>query len=548
MSKCSKGILYLALALAACLPLSAQTPLTQILQPEPANTSSRSPTDQLGRDTPYGTVYGFLQAAQAGDYSIAAQYLQMSPARRQAEGDALAMKLNIAMNRTFAGNLRPSRQPEGTLQEDVPPGRQRLGTMSAGDVDAELELVRVTDPSAGKIWLISSDTLAKVPELYEQVEARRVESRLPQWMVKHQLAGMPIWQWFALLLLIPAAAGAAWVLLVLLQIPLRWWAGKHGDAELAHWRSVSAPAWLLGGALVHRILASYLRVPLLPWHYYKQVTAVAVVVGTFWILWRVFRWFLQRVQRRAFALGHSGTGSLMLLGERMIKAVLFLIAMFLIFSVLGFNMSTALAGVGILTLAVGFGAQKSIENLFGGVFVLGDEVIRVGDVCKFGDRTGTVEDIGLRSTRVRTEERTLLAIPNGTVATINIENLSRRDKILFKTVLGLHLDTSADQLRHVLGEIRGVLSSHDKIEKNTIRVRLTELAATAINVELVCYVLTRDFDEFAAVREELLLRIMNFVEDSGTRLASPSQTLYLSGDQGAEKNKIKAAPKNAPSS
>ena len=106
-------------------------------------------------------------------------------------------------------------------------------------------------------------------------------------------------------------------------------------------------------------------------------------------------------------------------------------------------MSTALAGVGIGTLAVGFGAQQTIANLFGGVSVLGDEVIRVGDVCKFGDRTGTVEDIGLRSTRVRTEERTLLAIPNGTVATINVENFSRRDKILFKTVLGLHLDTSA---------------------------------------------------------------------------------------------------------
>jgi MscS family membrane protein len=215
--------------------------------------------------------------------------------------------------------------------------------------------------------------------------------------------------------------------------------------------------------------------------------------------------------------------------------------------VLGFNMSTALAGVGILTLAVGFGAQKSIENLFGGVFVLGDEVIRVGDVCKFGDRTGTVEDIGLRSTRVRTEERTLLAIPNGTVATINIENLSRRDKILFKTVLGLHVDTSAEHLRNVLSEIRGVLSGHEKIEKNTMRVRLTELAATAINVELVCYVLTRDFDEFAAVREDLLLRIMSFVEDSGTSLASPSQTLYLSGDPGPGKDKIKAAVKNVTS-
>jgi MscS family membrane protein len=306
-----------------------------------------------------------------------------------------------------------------------------------------------------------------------------------------------------------------------------------------HWRSVSAPAWLLAGALIHRILASFLGIALLPRHYYNQVIAVAVIVGAFWILWRVIRWFLQRVRNRALAHGHSGTGSLMLLGERIIKAVVFVMGLFLVLSVLGFNMSTALAGVGIGTLAVGFGAQQTIANLFGGVSVLGDEVIRVGDVCKFGDRTGTVEDIGLRSTRVRTEERTLLAIPNGTVATINVENLSRRDKLLFKTVLGLHLDTTADQLRHVLAEIRGVLSSHEKIEKNTIRVRLTELTASAINVELVSYVLTRDFDEFAAVREELLLRIMTFVEDSGTNLASPSQTLYLSGDPASKKDVVK---------
>ncbi len=539
MTKFSKGIIFFALAFAACLPLAAQSPLTQLLQTTPPASTSPTSSDQLGRDTPYGTVYGFLQAAQSGNYGIAAQYLQMSPARRQSEGDALAMKLNTAMNKAFSGSLRPSRQPEGTLQEDVPPGRQRLGTMSAGDVEAELELVRVTDPSAGKIWLISSDTLAKVPDLYEQVEGRQVETRLPAWTVKHQVAGMPLWQWFALLLLIPVAAAVAWLLLVLLKFPLRWWALRHGEVGGAHWRSVSAPPWLFAGALIHRILASYLGIALLPRHYYNQLVAVVVIIGANWILWRVVRWFLQRIRNRALARGHSGTGSLMLLGERMIKAVVVVMAIFLVFSVLGFNMSTALAGVGIGTLAVGFGAQQTIANLFGGVSVLGDEVIRVGDVCKFGDRTGTVEDIGLRSTRVRTEERTLLAIPNGTVATINVENLSRRDKILFKTTLGLHLDTSAEQLRHVLTEIRAVLSGHEKIEKNTIRVRLTELAASAINVELVSYVMTRDFDEFAAVREQLLLRIMKFVEDSGTSLASPSQTLYLGGDPAAKKDAVR---------
>jgi MscS family membrane protein len=542
MSTFSKGIALLVLSLAAWLPLSSQSAISQILQPSTPATASGKSSDQLGRDTPYGTVFGFLQTAQQGDYSIAAEYLQMSPARRQSEGDTLAMKLNVAMNRAFGGSLRPSRDREGTPQEDVPLDRQNLGTMSAGDVEADLELVRVTDPSAGRIWLISSNTLSKVPELYDQVEARRVETRLPAWTVKHQLAGMPLWQWISLLLLIPVAAAAAWLLLVLLQIPLRVWARRRGHVELVQWRSVSSPAWLLVGATVHRILASYLGLPLLPRHYYNQVVAVAVIVGFNWILWRVIRWFLQRVRNRALARGHSGTGSLMLLGERIIKAIVVVMALFLILGVLGFNLSTALAGVGIGTLAVGFGAQQTIANLFGGVSVLGDEVIRVGDVCKFGDRTGTVEDIGLRSTRVRTEERTLLAIPNGTVATINVENLSRRDKLLFKTVLGLHSETSPDQVRDVLAQMREILKNHPKIEASTARVRLTEVTTSAINIELVCYVLTRDFDEFATAREDLLLRIMKFVEDSGTNLASASQTLYLSGDPGA-KSKIDAAVK-----
>ncbi|MGA7365593.1 MAG: mechanosensitive ion channel family protein [Candidatus Sulfotelmatobacter sp.] len=539
----SKGIAFLVLSVAACFPLAAQSPLTQILQPSAAATTATKNSDQLGRNTPYGTVFGFLQAAQQGDYSIAAQYLQMSPGRRQSEGDALAMKLNVAMNRAFAGSLRPSRDPEGTPQEDVPLDRQMLGTMSSGDVEVELELVRVVDPSAGKIWLISSNTLAKVPELYDQVEARRVETRLPAWTVKHQLAGMSLWQWFALLLLIPVAAAAAWLLLILLQIPLRLWARRRGQVGLARWSSVSSSAWLLVGATVHRILASYLGLPLLPRHYYNQVVAVAVIVGFNWILWRVIRWFLQRVRNRALAHGHSGTGSLMLLGERIIKAMVVALAMFLVFGVLGFNLTTALAGVGIVSLAVGFGAQQTIANLFGGVSVLADEVIRVGDVCKFGDRTGTVEDIGLRSTRVRTEERTLLAIPNGTVATINVENLSRRDKMLFKTVLGLHAETAPDQVGAVLAEIRNVLANQPKIEASTSRVRLTEVTSSAINVELFCYVLTRNFDEFATARENLLLRIMKFVEESGTNLASASQTLYLDGDPASKKDKDDAAAK-----
>jgi MscS family membrane protein len=542
-SKFFRGVCFLAATLAVCVYAQAQSALGQILQTNaPATATNKASVDSLKRETPHGAVFGFLEAAQSGNYAIAAQYLQMTPARRQSEGDALAQKLKFVMDHAFAGSLaHVSTQSEGTPQEGVPLDRQDLGNMSSGDVEAELELVRVSDPNSGKIWLIASDTLAKVPELYDQVEARQVESRLPAWVVRHQLAGMALWQWFALVLLIPVAAAVGWLLLVILGFPLHWIAKRHGQPELVQRRSVSGPAWLLVGTAVHRIFAGYLGMPLLQRHYYEQATAVAGIIGANWILWRVIRWSLQRVRNRALMRGNSGTGSLMLLGERIIKAMVFVMAVFLVLSVLGFNMSTALAGLGIGGLAIGFGAQQTIANLFGGVSVLGDEVIRVGDVCRFGDRTGTVEDIGLRSTRVRTEERTLLAIPNGTVATINVENLSRRDKILFKTVLGLNLDTSANHLRYVLAEIRGVLEKHPKVEKSTLRVRLTELASASINVELLCYVMTRDFNEFAEAREQLLLNIMNFVEDSGTTLASPSQTLYLNQDSSIDKNKTNEA-------
>src|SRR5579872_1448842 len=513
----SQSLLISVLCLATSLPCVAQSPLSSVLSPA---SNSSSPTDPLGRTTPSGTVLGFLHAAQSGDFSIASQYLQMTAAHRQTEGEQIASQLNAVLNSPAANSVRVGSftQPDGIPQEGVPLGRQKLGTMVSGDVEADLDLVRVADPSAGKIWLISSDTLTKIPELYDQVEARQVASKLPAVLVKHQFGGMPLWQWLALLIGLPVAAGIGWLALVLLEIPVRWWARRRGQIEIANWQSVSAPAWLLAGTLVHQFFARYLGIALLPRHYYFQISSIALIISVTWILWRVVRWSLRRVRNRALARGHAGTGSLMLLGERMLKAVIFVGGVLAVLSNLGFNMSTALAGLGI-----------------GGI------AIRVGDVCRFGDRTGVVEDIGLRSTRIRTEDRTLVAIPNGTVATINLENLSRRDKILFKTVLGLRPESKADHVRFVLAELRRLLYSHPKIETKTVRVRLTDIAGTSLSVEVVSYILTQDFNEFAAVREDLLLRMMDVMEDSGGGLALPSQTLYLSRDSGVEKEKAEKA-------
>jgi MscS family membrane protein len=134
-----------------------------------------------------------------------------------------------------------------------------------------------------------------------------------------------------------------------------------------------------------------------------------------------------------------------------------------------------------------------------------------------------------------------VAIPNGTVATINIENFSRRDKILFKSNLPVRSETKADHLRFVLSEVRRLLYSHPKIESNSVRVRLTDIAGTSLSVEVYGYVLTRDYNEYAAVREDLLLRMMEIVEGAGSGLALPAQTLYLGRDAGLHKEKAEAA-------
>jgi MscS family membrane protein len=161
----------------------------------------------------------------------------------------------------------------------------------------------------------------------------------------------------------------------------------------------------------------------------------------------------------------------------------------------------------------------------------------VGDVCRFGDRLGTVEDISLRSTRIRTPERTELSIPNGSLATMNIENLSRRDKILFNARLSLRYETTPDQLRYVLAQIRRLFYEHPKVETDGARIRFIGYENGALILEPFCYILTRDGADFLTIQEDLLLRIMDIIEASGTSIAFPTRTIYLGRDRGLDQDK-----------
>jgi MscS family membrane protein len=354
---------------------------------------------------------------------------------------------------------------------------------------------------------------------------------------------MPLWQWLALLVAIPVAIAIGWAVVLFLAIPRRLYLKYKKRPDLHSYSRVSMPLLLCFSAIAHRIIARRFGLPLLPRFYYARTIGVLFSIGLFWFLLRISSLTMQRLRRHAIGIGRTGTGTLMLLIERLLAALVVTVALLAILGILGFNLTTVLAGLGIGGIAIAFAAQKTLENLFGGISVLADEVIRVGDYCRFGDRTGTVEDISLRSTRVRTDARTELSIPNGALATMSIENYTRRDKILFNPALAVRYDTTGDQLRYLIAEIRRLLYQHPKVESDTASVRFANFDTSALRLEIFSYVLTRDANEFAAVREDLLLRIMEIVERSGTGLAIPSQTLYLGRDSGLDPEKTAAAEK-----
>jgi MscS family membrane protein len=512
-----------------------------LTNPTPTAQAPVTPTDPLGRETPSGTVLGFLQSAQSGNFKNAADYLQMSAVRRQSLGPELARKLKVLMDRAFVGSLRRlSTRPEGSPENGIL-DQQTIGTFSSGEADVPVILIRVSDPDSGRIWLFSAETLSKVPELYDNLQSHQIEKELPQSLVAHLFLGMPLWQWLALMAAIPVAIGIGWVLVLLLAIPRRLWLRYRHRPNLHSYSRLTLPMLIFFSALAHRLMASYLGLPLLPRLYYYRTIGVLAAIGFFWFLVRATNLVMQRLRVHAINLGRTGSGTLMVLGERLIKALVLIVAVLAILGTLGFNLTTVLAGLGIGGLAIAFAAQKTLENLFGGISVLADEVIRVGDFCRFGDSVGTVEDISLRSTRIRTLERTELSIPNGALATMNVENFTRRDKILFNPTLSIRHDTTPDQLRYLLAELRRLLYQHSKIEPESARIRFASIDRTALNLEIFSYILTRDFTEFTAIREDVLLRILEIVEKSGTGLGFPASTVYMARDAGLRQEKTEAA-------
>ncbi len=270
---------------------------------------------------------------------------------------------------------------------------------------------------------------------------------------------------------------------------------------------------------------------------------ILAVLGVTWLLLRMTNVVSEVMEERLKSRGEKAALALLPLGRRLVKAVIWGLAFLGMFQNLGFDITGLLAGLGVGGIAVALAAQKSIENLFGGATLLVNQPIRVGDYCKFGAMAGTIEDVGLRSTRVRTLDRTLITVPNSEFSQTQIENFGVRDRIRLYALLGFRYETTPDQFRYLLSELRSLLWSHPKIDTETVRVRFVGFGAYSLDVEVAAYGLTSDWKEFLAIREDIFLRMMDIVKNSGTSFAFPSQTSYLCKDGGLDQEASRKAEK-----
>ena len=259
--------------------------------------------------------------------------------------------------------------------------------------------------------------------------------------------------------------------------------------------------------------------------------AIAIMT-TLAVLWTAFRGIdLARsvLERRSWAVDRPSSRSVLSIGGRLAKVAVVVIAGIVALAQLGVSVASLIAGLGIGGLAVALAAQKTLENLFGTLSIGVDQPMREGDLVKIYDIVGTVEQIGLRSTRLRTLDRTIVTIPNGELANHRIESYAVRDRLRLATTIGLVYTTTSQQIRAILAELEAILRGHPKIWPDALVVKFKELGASSLDIEIMAWFQTTDYAEFQGIRQDVLLDFMAAIERNGSAIAFPTRTVHLAG-------------------
>jgi MscS family membrane protein len=487
--------------------------------------SAKPATDALGRTNPRSAVTGFLQACQRGDYQKASEYLDLrniAPSQRASQGAQLAKGLESILNSNSRFDLlRLSQDPQGNVNDDPNPNLERVASIIRYGQTFTLQLERVR-PSAAQpqIWLFTPATVAAIPRLRPSVSASGVEAHLPRFLVANQFLQTPIWKWIALfilfvVLIVVFRYAVRLAVLILRSFQVHW---KHPARWI--WIQAMVEPWLLflfaiGFGIVEHIVAPSALARM----YIGRTIVLAIVAAFAWFFINLVDLFLSQLDRMLEPKQRQAVHSMIYLGRRIGKIFIIGVAVIVVVNNWGYQLTTVIAGLGVTGIAIALAAQSTIANIFGGVSVIGDAPVLIGDYGKFGTQLGTVEDIGMRSTRIRTPDRTVVSIPNDAFAKMNLENYTARDKILFNPSLHIKRETPKDQLRRCVEALEKMLKQNPSVETGGSPIRISALAAGFFTVDIFAYVLTTDDDQYYRIQAELLLAIDDILAEWKIELA-----------------------------
>lgn len=500
------------------------------------------PDDSLGRRNPRGTVNGFLKAVSEQNYFRASQYLYLKRSfRKTKERERIVKLMQNLLDQS--GNIIPtsliSNKNTGTLDDDLEPELELVGTLKINEKDVNLYVENNEKVDAPPVWLFSEETVSAIASVKLE-DNLLVNKILPESLQERLLAGVPIGQWLIIIILIAAAYFLSWgiISLITFLITSLW---KKARTEPTHGiiEALSLPIQLYIALWVFIDFSQRVGISIIIRQRFSYLTVTVGIVAFLMLLWRITDFVSELSKNRMTVRGRVSTISVILFLRRTFKVAIFVFGGIAILGAIGIDVTTGLAALGIGGIALALGAQKTVENFVGSVTLVIDQPIRVGDFCKINDIKGNVEQIGMRSTKIRTGERTVVTIPNGLLSANNIENYAFRDRFLFNPILDLRCETTPDQIRFLLVEIKSILISHPMVNSEDARVRFIGFGASSLRMEINCYVMVTTLDTSLEVKEDLLLRIMDIVTESGSGFAFPSQTVYFAQDEGISEEKTK---------
>jgi len=377
-----------------------------------------------------------------------------------------------------------------------------------------------------------TDLAAALEEVLPE-SPKRLGDSLPDW-VRYEFLGVAIWQFIAAFLLVLLGLALRKVSDYVFEkriIPTLQKTRFNIDHLLSGALTKPLGCVILLGALALAVWV--LALPTEPTNVRAGAFGalkVLLVADVLWLLFRLVDVLAVYLTRLAGRSESELDDQLVPLVRKALKVTIGLLLAVWVVQLLGYSVTSLLAGLGIGGLAVALALQDTLGNFFGSIFIFIDRPFLIGDMVKMGDVEGTVERIGFRSTRIRTWPATLVCIPNKTVAEATIDNWSKMPKRRVLQTIGVTYETTADQMQEAVAAIREVLAGDEGVDQEFIVVRFSGFGASSLDITIYYFTKAVAYADHLETRERVNLAIMRAVADLGLEIAFPTRTVYFEGD------------------